>query len=236
LRQIPITRISDGNALASGLDVTALRLGPLWNFTYIVGCEETRQAILIDPAWDVPATMNAVRRQSLDVRWVIVTHSHSDHVNGLADMVRATGARVVAHEAEATGLRAHFEGPFLEVARDEAFEFGRHNASLLHTPGHTPGSLSIEVAGHLFTGDTLNVGSPGTPGPGAAAIEQLWTSTRGIVAALSDDTVIHPGHDAGPAPAATLAEERLRNPAFLARDLGDFTAAIERATGRRHRD
>ncbi len=214
-----------------GLSVARFRLGPLWNFCYVLACESTREAAVIDPAWDPASILAAAEERGLRVTTVLLTHSHSDHVNAVAP-VASTGARILVHAGDEAGLQAHttqattFHGT-------EAFGVGSLRILAHPTPGHTPGSVCYSVGGRMFTGDTLAVASPGTPGPEPGALEALWRSTR-VLAGMADDTVIHPGHDAGPEPAPFLRDERARNPGLVATTLDAFRAAVERATGRSH--
>jgi len=211
--------------------IIPFRHRPLWNFSYVLACPETREAAVIDPAWDVASILRAADSAGLDIRTILLTHSHSDHANGVAELVEATGARVFLHSDEQAGLAALYQGPTETFASAERWKLGRLDVQLLPTPGHTTGSMSIWAAGHLFSGDTLQIGSVGRPAQDPGAIEALWESLRVEVLCLDDATVIHPGHDEGPSPTSTLGEERLRNRALSAVTLEEFKAGVERASG-----
>jgi glyoxylase-like metal-dependent hydrolase (beta-lactamase superfamily II) len=213
--------------------VARFRHGPLWNFSYLLACAETREAAVIDPAWDTAAILEAAAQRDLRITTVLLTHSHSDHSNGVTALVEASGARVFVHAADEPELRAQHPAA-TTFAREESLTVGRIEVAAHHSPGHTPGSVTYSAGGRIFTGDTITIASPGTPGPEAGSVEVLWQSTLAL-AALPAATRIHPGHDSGPKPSATLEEERLRNPALLARTLEEFRSAVERATGRIHR-
>lgn len=216
-----------------GLLVARFRHGPLWNFSYLVACERTGEAAVIDPAWDAQSILNAALGRQLTITTVLLTHSHADHINAAADLLQATGARAFVHTGDAAELPPR-KISATTFGGSETIAIGDLIVEALHTPGHTPGSVSYSAPGHLFTGDTLAVGSPGTPGPEAGALEALWAS-MGVFERLSSATVIHPGHDSGPAPTSSFETERGRNPALLARSLEEFRPAVERATGRSHR-
>lgn len=215
-----------------GLLVARFRHGPLWNFSYLLACAETGEAAVIDPAWDAAAILQAAAGRGLRITSVLLTHSHSDHVNGVAELVAASGARSFVHVLDQPGLRAHVADA-TSFAGEETFLVGRQQVAARHTPGHTAGSVTFQAGTMLFTGDTLAVGSPGTPGPEPGSLELLWRSTQAL-AALDGQLVVHPGHDSGPEPAAPLSAERDRNSALLAATLEEFRAAVERATGRSH--
>ena len=217
-----------------GVLVVPFRHGPFWNFSYLLACEATGEAAVIDPAWDAPRIAEESAKRGLRITTVLLTHSHSDHANGVAELVSATGARLFAHEAEANELRAHFTGPFEALANETTLAVGGLRVKSLHTPGHSPGSLSFLVEGRLFAGDTLHVGGVGRPGPGRDAVESLWESARSL-RALPGETVLHPGHDEGPSAASTLEHELARVEALRAESYPAFVEALERATGRSHR-
>lgn len=210
--------------------IIPFRHGPFVNVSYLVACIATGRAMLIDPAWDAPGLLDAVRQRELRLTHVVLTHAHHDHSNGVADVVAATGATVIGHEEEAAELRKVFDGAFDTATT--AFELGAHQVAIHHTPGHSTGSLSIEVSGHLFTGDTLSIGAPGRPGFREDSPSTLWDSTRLIAATFPGETLLHPGHDAGPTLTSTLAHELQHNPAFTAPDYPTFILALERLTGR----
>ncbi len=217
--------------MAASLVVVPFRHGPFWNFTYLVACSATGEAAVIDPAWDVDATIDTATSRGLRISTVLLTHSHSDHAHGTEDMVRRTGAAVLAHAAELPELRRLYGGPVVEVSGNETLALGEVLLRFLHTPGHTAGSVSILAGGHLFTGDTLAVGSVGRPGPGAELVEALWETVNRVLRSLPGDTIIRPGHDAGPGPYSALGDERDRVSALRATSFAEFAAEIQRGAG-----
>lgn len=216
------------------LEVVAFRHGPFWNFSYLAICERTGEAAVIDPAWDAAALLAALRQMGATVTSVILTHAHSDHANAVQAIVGATGVKVFAHEAEAASLAEHYPGTFETPTDHEAIAIGDVAATVLWTPGHSAGSISLLADGRLFSGDTLAVGSVGRPGPELEALEALWASTRRL-ADLPSETLIHPGHDEGRTRTSTVGLELARPGAFGANGFGDFVEALERSTGRSHR-
>lgn len=220
---------------SEGLTVAAFRHGPLWNFSYLIACEETGEAAVIDPAWDVPAILEAAEQRGLRIGTVLLTHNHSDHANGLTELLEATNSVAFLHREEAAGLAAAAVGRATTFGDSEEIELGCVRCSLWHTPGHTRGSASFYAAGRLFSGDTLTVGSPGTPGPEVDAVEVLW-QTMSRLRTLPDQTLLHPGHDSGPRRVGVFGMERESNAALRANDLHEFVLAVERSTGRRLRD
>ncbi|HEX2021496.1 MAG TPA: MBL fold metallo-hydrolase [Candidatus Thermoplasmatota archaeon] len=191
------------------------RLGPMRNFAYLFA-DDAGDALLVDPAFEVPRLLDLARGTGARVRWILATHGHHDHVQGIPDAKRATGAQVLAHvDAD----HPHDRG----LADAERLRLGGLDLEVLHTPGHRFDSVCVTVGGtHLVTGDTLFVGDCGRvdlPGSDPAAMHRSLLTT---LARLPEDLVVCPGHDYGPRPLSTLAQERRTNPALRPRGLDEF--------------
>lgn len=217
--------------MPASLVVVPFRHGPFWNFTYLVACTATGEAAVIDPAWGVDSVVDTAASRGMRISTVLLTHGHSDHSHGTADLVGRTGAAVLAHSAELPELRRLYDGPVVELAGDESLQIGEVPLRILHTPGHSEGSVSILADGQLFTGDTLAVGSVGRPGPGPEAVDALWASINHVLRPLPGETIIRPGHDAGPSPSSPLAEELARVPALSATSFSQFARELQRGAG-----
>ena len=190
---------------------------------YVCGCERTRLGVVIDPGGNARDILDAVREARLDVQYVINTHGHIDHVGANAPVLEATGAKLAVHELDAPmlvdlelNLGAYLgymeAGPpaDLLLRNGDTLEVGEIVFEVLHTPGHTPGGISLYVAqeGVVFTGDALfkmSIGRTDLPG---GSHEQLVQSIREKLFALPGDTDIYAGHG----PATTVAEEKRKNP------------------------
>jgi glyoxylase-like metal-dependent hydrolase (beta-lactamase superfamily II) len=200
-------------------------IGPMMNFVYIIGCPETREAAVIDPAWYPQGIMELAKDEDLTIRHILVTHGHPDHVNCMESLQRATNARVYIHHDEIDflkesgrefGMSATFLDPRAEhlqiVSDGDAISVGNLQIQCLHTPGHSPGSQCFLVEGCLFTGDTLFVDACGRvdfPGSDPA---KMWHSLNQKLRGLDDSIMIYPGHDYGGSPTATLGEQKRTNP------------------------
>jgi glyoxylase-like metal-dependent hydrolase (beta-lactamase superfamily II) len=197
---------------------------------YVVACDDSPDAVVIDPGDEVGDLVRVVAQESLDVRAILLTHAHLDHVSGVARAKAASGAPVWLHRddlflyngAVAQGLMFgldveppppvdHFYEPGVP------FVFGSLVADVLHTPGHCPGGVCLAIgwresaARHLFVGDTLFAGSIGRTDLPGGDYDTLMRSIRGVLFRFPDDTPVLSGHG----PATTIGEERRSNP-FLA--------------------
>ena len=198
----------------------------------IVGCPKTRQALVFDPGGDVPAILAALERHGLSVAAIVHTHAHFDHVGGTGELQRSTGAKVCLHPGDRflwddlsgqlgwVGLRGIPIPPAppvdQELAHGDTLRFGEQGSLVIHTPGHTPGSVCFSVACPegmlLLSGDTLFAGGIGrTDFPGGDT-GQIMASLHDRVLALDDRTRVIPGHG----PETTIGRERRSNP-FLSR-------------------
>lgn len=222
------TLIRGGVCVAGELVIVRLRLGPFWNVCYIVGDRAAGEAVVIDPAWDVAAITERATTAGFRITTAIVTHAHHDHAHGLTELTRTTGARVHVHERDAADLRESYTGPVHELRHDDRVPVGGHELRVLHTPGHTAGSVSLLAGEALFTGDTLMVGAVGRFAPDPDSTAAMWHTVSAVLGELPDTAVIHPGHDSGPRPLSTLAAERAANPALSARTIEQFRQLTRR--------
>jgi hydroxyacylglutathione hydrolase len=203
----------------------------------IIGDPVTREALVVDPGDEVNRILDLLGRHKLTVKAIVSTHAHIDHVGGLSKLHKYTGAPVMMHREDlplyqAMDVQAAFLGvmpPELTdvdqvLADGDALQWGSLEARVIHTPGHTPGSVSLYMppeAGkitlatpQLFAGDTLFAGSIGRTDLWGGSMEEIMDSLRGKLMALPDDTVVHPGHG----PTTSIGEERQSNPFLVSRD------------------
>jgi len=171
---------------------------------YVVSCTATREAVVIDP--NLPADRLLDQLTDLRVQWVLATHGHPGHLAGKDAVKDATGATTAMHVADA---KAFLRSADRYVEEDEELPFGQFALRVVHTPGHSPGSLCFLVGNHLFTGDTLLAGGIGRERPQSDVRLQL-VSIHTKIARLPASTAIYPGHG----PVTNLANELRSNPVF----------------------
>jgi glyoxylase-like metal-dependent hydrolase (beta-lactamase superfamily II) len=184
------------------------------NFAYLVVCQDTGQALGVDPGRDPEVLLGALRRRQLTMAWLANTHGHVDHAAGNAAVLAATGAQLAAHLADLPGAG-------LPLDEGSVLTIGNVRVTVLHTPGHTPGSLVFRAEDALITGDTLFVSRCGRADlPGSDPVRLYHSLAR--LAALPGTTRVYPGHDYGPQTVSTIAWERANNPYLRCPDLDSF--------------
>ena len=196
------------------------------NFCYLVGDEPSKTCGLIDPAFETDRILAAADRLNYRVTHIINTHGHSDHTAGNEAIKAATGARLLIHELDANRLGKVVHKTFSRILGgkgspvpdvllkdNDLIHIGDGiNLRVVHTPGHTPGSMCLYSEGHIFTGDTLFVGAVGrTDLPGGSS-KQLLASIQEKIYTLPGSTIVWPGHDYGPYPSSTIEQEKHTNP------------------------
>jgi glyoxylase-like metal-dependent hydrolase (beta-lactamase superfamily II) len=190
---------------------------------YILGDEETREAVVIDPGGDVPVVLRSLEAAGLQTVAILATHGHFDHVEGLAAMKQALGAPIhlhrddlplvqnMANQGAMFGIQVQqAPEPDRYVADGDTIAFGSLALEVLHTPGHSPGSVSYRVGDRVFVGDLLFAGSIGRTDLTGGDYATLLRSVREKIFTLGDATTVYPGHG----PATTVGAEKRTNPFF----------------------
>ena len=184
-----------------------LIVGPYQANCYIVGCKETGDGLVIDPGDEVFRIAEEISRNGLKILYILLTHGHFDHTGGAVELRRITKAPVLIHALDSPGLSFMADG---HLSDGQKLRAGTYDISVIHTPGHSPGGVSLHVPGAVFTGDSLFAGSIGrTDFPGGSH-EQLIQGVRGKIFPLGDRLRVYPGHG----PSTTIGRERLYNPFF----------------------
>jgi len=206
--------------------------------SYLIGCSEAGQAIIVDPGRDrVQEYLRLARKKGLAIKHVIETHTHADHISGNRDLATATSAAIHVHRS--AGVTFEHEN----VSDGDTIRVGNVEVKIAHTPGHTPDSICLLVTDHtrgddpwfVLTGDTLFVGSVGRPDLGGErAAEDIWDSLRRVLLPLDDAVEVYPGHGAGSScgkamsakSGSTIGFERRFNPALRFGSKAEFVHFI----------
>lgn len=195
------------------------------NFCYMAGDEETRTCAVIDPAFDAKTILKEIETAGYKITHVINTHGHADHVSANAEIIKATGAQLCVHEGDAQQVSGFLTRSLSRIMGgkgspgvncilkdNDVIKIGKTELRVIHTPGHTFGSICIYAEGHLFTGDTLFVGAVGRTDLPGGSTSTLVSSIREKLYSLPDETVVWPGHDYGDTPTSTIGREKSENP------------------------
>jgi glyoxylase-like metal-dependent hydrolase (beta-lactamase superfamily II) len=207
-----------------GIFVHQLELGPWQNFIYLVGDKATRTCAVVDPAWDADRILSEADRLEVDITDVLCTHSHFDHVNRVDALVEAKDIPVhmLGEEIDFSGFRSenlqrHRPGDVLRI--------GKHlEITLVHTPGHTPGSTTYRIRDAIVTGDTLFVQGCGRCDFVGGDPKVMYHTLKRLTESLPRDTRMYPGHNYGPVPISTLGEELQENPYLQHLTVREFVA------------
>ena len=200
-----------------------LVVGPIQANCYVLGCERTKEAAVIDPGGDVDKILMGLTKDKLRCAYIINTHGHFDHTGDNKRLKEVTGAKLVIHRADAPmildqGSSGSLWGmevedsppPDLYVEERDVITFGDISLQVIHTPGHSPGGISLLSNKMVFVGDTLFAGSIGRTDLPGGDYETLIRNVKEKIVPLGDDVVIYPGHG----PKTTVGREKRSNPFF----------------------
>lgn len=196
------------------LEIVQIAAGEGKNFSYLVFCPQTRKGIGVDPSYTPELLLAAARERQVQIEVLANTHGHGDHIAGNPVVLEATGAQLAAHPADLPDAD-------IPLREGDALAVGLGRIEVLHTPGHTPGSITLHPPGALITGDTLFVTRCGRADLAGSDPEALYYSLRRL-AAFAPQTRVFPGHDYGPQPVSTIGFELEHNPYLGCPDLASF--------------
>ena len=217
----------------SELIVEQIEIGPMQNFTYLVGCRSTREVVIVDPAWDIDRLLTHVAEKDYQLTGALVTHYHPDHIGGsfssnqiegLAELMAKNPVKAYAHRAEAAGVKkvtGLSDSDIAAVDSGDVLKVGEVEVEFLHTPGHTPGSQCFRIRNTLVSGDTLFINGCGRVDLPGSDSEDMYHSLQKLKS-LPDDTLLLPGHNYGHVPNATLGETRRQNTYLAVKDMATW--------------
>lgn len=194
--------------------------------TYLVVCPHTRETVIIDPAGEEYKLLALIKTEGFKVKYILNTHGHSDHVLGNPKLKEVLNVPVCMHEAddrffsdqavrEKSSKELGLPPPDpadIRLKDEDIVEVGTLKVKVIHTPGHTPGSVCYLVDGNLFCGDTLFVGAVGRTDLIGGSLETLLESLEKRLIVLPKETIVWPGHDYGDTPTSTMGREMKENP------------------------
>jgi len=193
--------------------------------TYLLACAQTKKTVLIDPGGEAERIVKMVRDEGMEPVYILNTHGHADHVLANKQLQAVFSVPVCMHETDdiffaAADIREKSEKELglpapapadIRLQDGQVLEVGKLRIKVIHTPGHTPGSVCFLAAGNLFTGDTLFVGDVGRTDLTGGSLDTLINSLKEKVIVLPAETIIWPGHDYGETPTSTVGREIKEN-------------------------
>ena len=199
-----------------------IEIGPMQNFAYLIGDPQTREALVIDAAWDIPALVNVAQEDGYTISKALVTHYHQDHlggefsghhIQGAAELLEQVKAKVYIHKAEAEFLNriaGLSDSDLVKVEGGDTTAVGGIEVTFIHTPGHTPGSQCFLIGHNLVAGDTLFINSCGRIDLPGSSPEDMYYSLQ-TLSKLVDETRLFPGHNYSGQPSDTLGNQKKHN-------------------------
>ena len=186
------------------MKVYQIQVGNMQNFTYIVEDEDTSEAIIIDPSWDLVELELIIKNNNLKIKYIVNTHHHFDHTIGNEVMAESTKAPIIQHESSELKYD-------IKVKDGDFIEFGNSKLKTIHTPGHSKDSICLIGDGKIFSGDTLFVGNCGRVDLPGGSAQELYHSLFDVLYSLNDDLVLYPGHNYGQSEVSTIGREKTTN-------------------------
>jgi glyoxylase-like metal-dependent hydrolase (beta-lactamase superfamily II) len=204
--------------------IEQIQIGGFEIFCYVLGDANSGEGIVVDPGGSADIVLKRAKDRGIqNIKLIVNTHSHVDHVAGNKQMQDATGAPIAIHELEADALANPNEmmlmmfnakpspPPAVLLKDGDNITFGNESVKVIHTPGHTVGGICLYWPGYVITGDTLFVGGVGRTDLPGGSFEVLRNSIKNILFALPDETIVLPGHHYGSTPTSTIAREKREN-------------------------
>jgi len=210
-----------------------IQIGPMQNFTYLIGSRKTMEVVVVDPAWDIDGIMALINDRGYKLNSALITHYHPDHcggsfgknkVQGIAELLAVNPVKSYVHKLEADGIKkvtGVSESDLVRVESGDKLKVGDIEVEFLHTPGHTPGSQCFKIKNTLVSGDTLFINGCGRVDLPGSNSEDMYRSVQKL-AALPDDTILLPGHNYGDVASASMAETKKVNTHLRINDLNTW--------------
>lgn len=206
------------------LEIVQILVGPMHVFCYLIGDSSSGEAIVVDPGADGLAIFQKARERNWDIKEMIFTHGHADHVAAASALKNLCGASCRMHELEMDNMKRNFNLNLIQslggaippepsgfVADGDEIKIGEEYLTVLHLPGHSPGSIGLSGEDYIFTGDVLFEGGIGRVDLPGSESDKMDQSLKKLLD-LPPNTRVYPGHAYGPSGSTTIGRERDNNP------------------------
>ncbi len=197
------------------MKVIQIPVGPLQNFTYILIDDSTNIGAIVDPADNLEKVFNILDRETVQIKYVINTHGHYDHVLGNAETLSKTSSKLICHESSKIKHD-------ISVKEGDIITLGATEIKIIHTPGHASDSVCLLADDKVLTGDTLFIGECGRVDLPDSNMSDMYDSLMNKISNIPDNYEVYPGHDYGPSPTSTMKVEKLTNYTLKPRTKSEF--------------
>lgn len=187
-----------------------IEVGNMQNFSYIIGDKKSKEGAIVDAGWEPEKLIGAAKNKEIKVKYILLTHTHYDHINSLGKLFEMTKAKIIVHKEDAKDVD-NLGLPYTEVTGGDKITVGKLKIEVLHTPGHTPGSVCYLAENKLVTGDTLFVEAVGRIDLPGGDTGQMYDSLQRLKK-IGDNIEVYPGHDYGSRKNSTIGYEKKNNP------------------------
>lgn len=218
---LPSRHVERGKFADGRLVIHQLLLGAYENFVYILADRATKEAVAVDPAWDIPAIRATLEEHAYTLSAIWLTHGHGDHTAGVADLVETTGVPVYISARMPLAWRPQV-AHLVEITEADTLTVGEIAFTVIATPGHSPDGTCFLHGNHLIAGDTLFIDGCGRCDLPDSDVDAMYVSLHEKLMALPDTTIIYPGHDYGARTCDTLAQQKQTNRFLRAKDQAEF--------------
>ena len=194
-----------------------------FTYTYILIDSDTNEAVIVDPVdTKLNSLINFVNEKKLNIRFVLETHAHADHITSAGNLCKMTGA------IAATPAHCNITNAEIQLEDNQELIFGKNQViTAIHTPGHTAGSMSFIWNNNVFTGDTLLINGCGRTDFQSGSSQELYKSITEKLFTLPDDAIVYPGHDYHGKKQSTIGEEKKHNPRLAGKTMDEFVEIMD---------
>ena len=190
-----------------------MEVGPMQNFIYFIGDSNTKEVVVIDPAWDAGFLINEAKNNDLKIKAALVTHGHFDHTNGVEELLKGLDIPIYINNKEAEFFKFSWgKENVKKVDSGDKVKIGNIEIEFIHTPGHTPGSQCFLISNNLVSGDTLFINGCGRCDLPGGNVEEMFNTIYNKLLKMNNDTIIFPGHNYASKKHDTLANQKITNP------------------------